>query len=117
MFIPTHVHLIHFLLIIFSSYLALHIICYLFLSFQKITTFEFLENNNKILWEEIVNIRSQSEKCEACELLRNNVTCLHETLGKFIKDKKNLILILFSQRASYNKNALCYKPNKSFSTI
>lgn len=38
---------------------------------------------------------------------------LHKTLGKFTKGKGKLDLILSNQRASYNKNNLGHKTNRS----
>lgn len=56
-------------------------------------------------------------KCEIFDSLKNKVKRLHETLGKFTKGKENLDLILFNQRASYNKGGLGYQPNKPFISI
>lgn len=66
--------------------------------------FEFLKISNKVLGNEIDEIRRQLVKCETCISLKNYLDNLHETLGKFVKGKKNLDLILSNQRASYDKN-------------
>lgn len=49
--------------------------------------------------------------------LENQVNSLHDTLGEFTKGKWNLDLIIYIQRASYDKTGLRYQPNKSFISI
>lgn len=64
---------------------------------------------------ELVDIKSQSlefRKCETCNSFRNEVSSLHEILGKFTKGEENLDFILFNQGASCDKNELQYQPNK-----
>lgn len=68
-----------------------------------------MENNSKILGEELVDIINQALelfKCETCISLKNKVDKLNETLVKISKSKENLDLILSNQRASYNNNGL-----------
>lgn len=80
---------------------------------------EFLENNNKILYEEIVNIRRESlksTKCDSCDSFKIEVANIHETLSKFTKRKENLDLILSNQIPSFNKN-VGFKPYKSLKKI
>lgn len=77
---------------------------------------QFLENRNKILGKEISSIRRESlisNKCESYESLKNGVPNLHETIEKFTKGKNKLDLILSSQRNSFNRNGVGYKPNRS----
>ena len=49
--------------------------------------------------------------------MKIEVSRMHETLEQFTKGKYKLDLMLFNQKALYNKNLLGYKPNRSFKTI
>lgn len=73
----------------------------------------FLEESNKSLKLEINNIRNARETCETCVSLKKEVIDLHETLGKFTKEKENLDLILSSQILSLNKNELGFKIDRT----
>lgn len=61
----------------------------------------------------MTNIRNQVSNFETCVSMKRKVKYLHETLGKFAKEKGNLDLILSIQRSFLNKTELGFKSGRS----
>lgn len=62
----------------------------------------------------------ESIKCEECDILKNKIHELHNTLDKFPKGTNKLNILLGNKRVSYNKAGLGYEPknnSKHFSNI
>lgn len=49
-------------------------------------------------------------KCDDCNILKNKIEDLQNTLGKFTMGRENLNIILGNQKGTYNKAGLVYHP-------
>lgn len=55
-----------------------------------------------------------SMKCETYDSLKNKISSLYDTLGKFTEGRQNLYLTLYNQMTLYKESGLYYQPNKNF---